>query len=346
MRDALSITDQAIGFGQGQLTLDGVVDMLGLVGRDEVGSLIEALASGAAARVLAVVGELADRAVDFETLLADVLAALHEMAVSHALGEGESLLFDAQTVQLLYQIGLMGFRDLQIAPDPRSGVEMTLLRMLTFSPDEPGRAVPRIAADTAPPAEGASGTEASPKETPPSEQAVSTTKTSPTAKTPPTEVVATPGEPSTPRPRRATGSTPWHELVAALELGGVARMIAEHSGLVELGEDHVSLVLDRAHDTLLGEAQSAAIERALCDFLDRPVVLSIEPGEVADETPAARRVRIAEQRQQEAEHLLQADAGVQSLLSEFDGRIDDVQAVDVPPPAQAEDSQQSGGAGR
>ena len=94
--------------------------------------------------MLAVVAELADRAVDFQTLLEELLAALHQMAVCHATGTQPMPPFTAETVQLLYQIGLMGYRDLSITPDPRSGVEMTLLRMLSFAPDEHSSAIPPI----------------------------------------------------------------------------------------------------------------------------------------------------------------------------------------------------------
>ncbi|MFV2091361.1 MAG: DNA polymerase III subunit gamma/tau, partial [Pseudomonadales bacterium] len=239
MRDALSIVDQAIGFGQGELRLDSVVDMLGLVGRDEVGTLIDALASGEAGTVLAVVAELADRSVDFDTLLAELLSALHDMAVVHALGGNAPPPFGAETVQLLYQIGLMGYRDLQIAPDPKSGVEMTLLRMLTFAPDESGRAIPRMTskADSTSVASTDSGV---------------SSKASSSSKNFVAELVR--------QPQRAKEKNRWDELVETLDIAGVARMIAEHSTLVELGEEQVRLVLDRAHDTLLSDHQIQAIE--------------------------------------------------------------------------------------
>lgn len=328
MRDALSITDQAIGFGQGSLTLDTVVDMLGLVGRDEVGALIDALAAGNAAAVLAVVGELADRAVDFEALLAELLAALHGMAVTHALG-GESRTpppFDAQTVQLLYQIGLMGYRDLGIAPDPKSGLEMTLLRMLSFAPDDASSRVPPLAGENA--VEGAGAVEvAEVAEVAEVEESVKD------GSAPQAGAAAGPKRPQTPaagKTRRLSAEDPWHEIVEALSLGGVARMLAEHSVTRSIDARHIELILDPAHDTLLGDAQVKTIERALADHFGRQVTLSIEPGEVDVETPADRRVRLATERQQAAESLLASDETVRTLLDEFGGRLEEVRPLESP----------------
>jgi len=355
MRDALSITDQAIAFGQGALREAEVVEMLGVVGRDEVGGVLDALARGDAAGVLAVVAELNERAVDFDALLAEVLAALHRMAVAQAVGEpvepsadpnlDRAAFYTRETVQLFYQIALMGYRDLQIAPEPRSGVEMTLLRMLTFAPEGLEATVPPVAAP-------ASKSEESPARAAPAPR---------TERTPAGAVSEAPVRPAGPPanggsagqaeargPKPASAAAPasvsldasapvstggnegWHEVVAALSLGGVARMIVEHANLLEMTERKVRLVLDRAHDTLLGDQQVQSIERALCETLGRSVQVEIVPGDVTTETPAARRERIHQERLAEARQVLNEDATVQSLLSEFDGRLDDVQPLDLP----------------
>ncbi|MEM8769481.1 MAG: DNA polymerase III subunit gamma/tau, partial [Pseudomonadota bacterium] len=268
MRDALSITDQAIGFGQGSLAEATVIEMLGLVGRDEVGALMDALAAGDAARLLAVVEELADRSVDFEALMADVLAALHAMAVGHALQTDARGPFDAETVQLLYQIGLLGFRDLGLAPDPKSGMEMTLLRMLTFAPDDAGQAVPPIVNDNAATPKGVAVPRETKPETEPRAEVAPSESVSATA----TDIADSPDTPApldqpivAKEPRRNPSDSAWNDLVDALDLGGVARMLAEHSVAGLIAEDRVELILDPAHDTLLGDAQVQTIERALSE---------------------------------------------------------------------------------
>ena len=170
MRDALSITDQAIAFGQGAIRAADLMEMLGLVGRDAIGSLLDALAAEDAARLLALAAELAERSADFDDVLEELIAALHRIAVAQALREPHphADAFAPELVQLYYQIALLGHRDLAIAPDARAGFEMTLLRMLAFAPvpeDEPPRdsasgrtsANPRRAAPTTAPVGGGQG---------------------------------------------------------------------------------------------------------------------------------------------------------------------------------------------
>jgi len=314
MRDALSITDQAIAYGQGAVRFQDVTDMLGLVGRDQVGAVMVALATGDARRLLELTAELAEQAVDFQDLLAEIIAALHRAAVDQALAGGAAAAGAAglapEVVQLYYQIALMGYRDLQFAPDPRSGLEMTLLRMLAFAPDE--AQAKRVPATVGPPgpasAAGDEGPALGRADGAIDKGAVLT------------------GNPVAPEPRSAQGVV-WHELAARLDLGGVARMIADHSDLVGAGDGLIRLRLDASHDTLLSDAPVAAIQRAvIAAGLD--VRVEVEVGPVAGETPARRLQRLRRERQQAAEQTLATDSHVQTLLSEFGGRIDGVSPIE------------------
>lgn len=147
MRDALSLTDQAIAFGNGRLDTADVRTMLGSIDRDLVFRVLEAVNSGDAAAVLAVSAQLAEQSVDFAGALAELVSTLHRVAlaqmlpeaVDNATGDRERMLSLAQAttpedVQLHYQIAVQGRRDLPWAADLRSGFEMTLLRMLAFRP--------------------------------------------------------------------------------------------------------------------------------------------------------------------------------------------------------------------
>ena len=158
MRDALSVTDQAIAFGQGRLTGQDVAELLGAVGSDEVAAVLDAIESGNPQAVVRISGELADRAADFEATLAEVLQALHGIAVAKALGQTEDRpALSPEAVQLYYQIALTGYRDMRVGPDPKTVFEMTLLRMLAFAPDA-------SSAQSVPPA--APATEQEPEATP------------------------------------------------------------------------------------------------------------------------------------------------------------------------------------
>ena len=147
MRDALSLTDQSISFGDGEINETEVASMLGTVDRGRVFALATALAQADAAQTMGLIAQMAEHAVDFNNLLADLLGLIHRIAIAQAVpdavdnsqGDKEQVMSLASImspamVQLLYQIALTGKRDLPLAPDPRAGMEMTLLRMLNFAP--------------------------------------------------------------------------------------------------------------------------------------------------------------------------------------------------------------------
>lgn len=147
MRDAMSLTDQAIAFGQGEVRHRDVAAMLGTLDHRHLLTLVEALADVDAARVLAEVTSLAEQGPDFAGVLDDLTGVLHRLAIAQMVpdaldnghGDRETLLalaarFTAEDIQLYYQIGLQGRGDMEHAPDARTALEMTLLRMLAFRP--------------------------------------------------------------------------------------------------------------------------------------------------------------------------------------------------------------------
>ncbi|MEE4483049.1 DNA polymerase III subunit gamma/tau [Serratia ficaria] len=148
MRDALSLTDQAIAMGQGQVTAATVSQMLGTLDDEQPLAILEALVSADGEKVMAQVAQAASRGVDWENLLVETLALLHRIAMvqllpsmldNHYAAVEQRLRELARTlppadVQLYYQTLLIGRKELAYAPDRRMGVEMTLLRALAFHP--------------------------------------------------------------------------------------------------------------------------------------------------------------------------------------------------------------------
>lgn len=147
MRDAMSLTDQAIAFGEGKVLAEDVRSMLGTLDHGQVYGVLQALLEGDARALLDAVRHLAEQGPDWGGVLAEILNVLHRVAIAQALpeavdngqGDRERVLalaqaLPAEDVQFYYQMGLIGRRDLPLAPDPRSGFEMVLLRMLAFRP--------------------------------------------------------------------------------------------------------------------------------------------------------------------------------------------------------------------
>ncbi|QLC72176.1 DNA polymerase III subunit gamma/tau [Pseudomonas sp. LPB0260] len=156
MRDAMSLTDQAIAFGEGKVLAADVRAMLGTLDHGQVYGVLHALLEGDARGVIDAVRHLAEQGPDWNGVLAEMLNVLHRVAIAQALpeavdnGQGDrdrvlalAQALPAEDVQFYYQMGLIGRRDLPLAPDPRSGFEMVLLRMLAFRPADGGDA-PRV----------------------------------------------------------------------------------------------------------------------------------------------------------------------------------------------------------
>ncbi|MFY0665686.1 MAG: DNA polymerase III subunit gamma/tau [Natronospirillum sp.] len=146
MRDALSLTDQAVAYGQGRIQEAEVAEMLGTVDTRQILSLIESLAEQDADKMLRMVAALAEFAPNWQHLMADVLTIMHQLAVMQAAPGYEvklhqdalnaiSTRFAPDDIQLYYQLGLQAHKDLASAPEARQGFEMALLRMLAFTPD-------------------------------------------------------------------------------------------------------------------------------------------------------------------------------------------------------------------
>jgi len=150
MRDALSLTDQAIAMGQGAVTTETVNAMLGTLDDEQPLALIEALVNADGAQVMALLNQAASRGVEWEALLVEMLTLLHRIAMVQLLPSalGDEMAGTEQRlrelarvlppadVQLYYQTLLMGRKELPLAPDRRMGIEMTLLRALAFHPKE------------------------------------------------------------------------------------------------------------------------------------------------------------------------------------------------------------------
>ncbi len=306
MRDALSLLDQSIAYGAGRLVEGDVRDMLGGIEQHHLQGLLEALAQADGQALLQRVAELAEQGRDFEGVLADLVGYLHRVALAQALPAalaaedpesaaitGLAAALTPEDVQLYYQIALSGRRDLPLAPDPRAGFEMLMLRMLAFRPAaEPGATMTeRTTATTCPPSA------ASPCATAPS-----------VSETPP----PAPG---------GTGPPEWAALAADLGLVGVARELALNCSLRRWEGDSIDLVLHSGHAQLLSAERQNRIGEALTARLGRTLRVNIAVGTAHGETGAQRRSREQVERQRTAEQLIRDDAVVQSLERTFDASV-------------------------
>ncbi len=320
MRDGLSILDQAIAFGGGQVREEDVKTMLGVVAQDQLPQLLRAVIDNDASGVLEQISLAAQQSPDFSALLKDLLLLLHRIALYQASpeavdaswGDVQALqelagLLHGEDVQLFYEIALRGQRDLHLAPDPRSGFEMILLRMLTFRPVAPEAGTGR--APTQPPpvplSSAGRGRSASAGNEVLAEQ-----------KKPLTEV-----RESTPVPQGNIDPNDWHRLLPALKLGGISSQLAAHCTVKSWQDGQLLLALNPTGGALAGSMPRQKLQEALEKYLGQNIRMEIEVAEVAEETPAQITERQCREKQAAAVHAMQNDPVVKVLEENFDGEL-------------------------
>jgi len=324
MRDGLSLLDQAIVHGGGRLREAEVSAMLGTVARHPVFELLSALAEGNAAALLRHIEQMAEHAPNFADILQQILIVLHHASLAQWVPEAIKREDDADRIldlarrigaedlQLFYQIGLIGQRDLPLAPDPRSGFEMVMLRMLAFRPATK-------TADT----RSAAGAPLPRKTEPPKIARPVDTRPAPTPiqveVEPAPAPVKTEAEPA-PAPQTALAHD-WHGLIQAMGIAGMTRELANNCVLQDLDEKSCILALDPQHAHLRVSRVEANLEKALRDYFRSPVKLTIKIEAPGQETPATLIQREKEERQRSAEIEIEQDENIRALKERFDARI-------------------------
>ena len=316
LRDGLSLLDQAIAYGGGKVAETEVRAMLGTIDQDAVDRVLRALADNDAHVLLAVVADVAEHGTGIESLLDALLTALHRIALMQVdpglAGESDAerlrehaARLVPEDIQLYYQIGLMGQRDLPYAPDPRTGVEMVLLRMLAFRPVTTA-VKPTVAAPG-----GASRVSARP--------APAVSQAQPTETRPPVTAATKISEPPTARiplsPER------WNEIVIGLGLAGLMRELASHTVLESESGGTLSIVLHESCAKLHNKERETEFKRALETYYGRSFKLSLRVGQPANETPAQEKARTRNERQEAAERAIQSDPAIGTLLEKFGARV-------------------------
>ncbi len=291
LRDALSLLDQMLAFGAGRVSEANARAMLGTVDRQRVVRVVERLAERDARGLFQEIAAIDEFAPDYGQLLEEIAALLQKIALRQAvpdLPEDEihpaeilsalAAKIPAEDLQLAFQIAILGRRDLDLAPDPRTGVEMTLLRMLAFRPAE------------------ATGN--------------SRTASAGRAPRPDPEAAAKTAAPA------AESGGDWPDLLSRLELQGAARQLAGNCQLLERDGNRFRFLLDSRAQSLHTRQQEQRLAHALGRLVGAPVTIEIELGG-ADDTPARREEQARDDRLEKARAALENDPNVQALRDRF-----------------------------
>ncbi|MDE2131330.1 MAG: DNA polymerase III subunit gamma/tau [Betaproteobacteria bacterium] len=320
MRDSLSLLDQAVAFGGGQVRTAEVGDMLGTIERQALLDVLQSLVRKDGPGLMRLVQDMAERGISFERALQELALMLHELALMRAIPDSEFAAaepalaelaphWDDATLQLLYQIAIQSRRDLSLAPDESAGFRMALLRMLAF---QPGAAAPA--------AEQVSGERSTTRSPAPkaAEKAVAPRQERPS---PPQTPAAVP--PQTPVTVASKDPPPaiddWSGLAQRLAGAGMAHELARHSEMVRYADGTLHLLLDAEHRHLLPYKEK--LRTALEAILDADIRLSVETGEASGQSLAAVEYKQQAVRQREAEASIKNDPFVRAVTESLGGKL-------------------------
>jgi DNA polymerase-3 subunit gamma/tau len=313
MRDALSLLDQALAFGAGEIKDADVASMLGSLDRRHINELIEGLINGDAVALMEQIRALQELAPEYESVLDDLATILQQVVVVQLAGvdaldedaEVESLQQFAAAlapdlVQLYYQIAVTGRRDLGLAPDPRVGFEITQLRMLAF---QPASAVPITAASpTAPAAQNSNSNSNSSSSSSTSSGGAGSVATAPAAKQPAT--------------------ADWESIIAQLNLKGVVRQLAQSCAIGAQDEQSIQLDVHASSESLLTDKQKKSLAGSLQALLGNDIKVSFQVVEDKLDTIAARKADVSSQQLEAAKDSIKNDPHVHKLMEMFDATVE------------------------
>jgi DNA polymerase-3 subunit gamma/tau len=313
MRDGLSLLDQAIVYGNGRIGTEEICAMLGTVAQQPVEDILTALAEGNGAAILDKINEIANLTPDFSDVLQQILLVFHRIALMQQIPGVIDYDFDAdmiaalaakftpEDIQLYYQIGLVGQRDLDLAPDPRSGFEMVMLRMLTFRPAS-------LAVTTTPVQAIGRNSDSVLRQT--------ESQQPHTAAMPSSGTVA---EKNTQETVGQNHDNTWSEMIAAMNLAAATRELANHCVLQDINDEVCTLILPPGH--LRIQRREDNLQKALQEYRKAPLKLVIVTEKTELTTPAEQLAKAREDRQQAAVDAINADENVQVLKEHLGARV-------------------------
>ena len=322
MRDALSLLDQAIAYCGGAIEESSVARMLGTIDRDHVVRLLSLLADDDAKAIVDAIRDIDKQFPNYSRLLEDLARDLQRIAVFQVVGtldceddlderelEQLAAALTPADVQLFYQVVVMGRRDLHLAPDPRSGAEMTLLRMLSFRP-----------AGAADGAGSGGGSARAPK--------------SGKAARPP-ERKAVEAQPAHDAVTSNWDDPDWSDLVAGLGLGGTVRLLASNCAYQRREGNTLYLGLDPRSESLLTQQRKVALAAALSKRFGESLNVEIEIDAAGNETPLQEESRLADERMEAERRKLEADPNVQAMKNMFGAELK-TDTIELINPTQAD----------
>ena len=341
MRDALSLTDQAIAYAAGTVTQESVRTMLGTLDDAYLIQVLDALAKKDGAALVAVAQEMGERSMSFSLALQDLASLIQKIASAQVVPESVlddwpeaaeirrlATVFTKEEAQLFYQIAITSRPDLSLAPDEQTGFSMALLRMLAFRPGSAGSgssqsagSVNTAAASTATKPAAAKPASAAPAAAPASAAAPKSTTSAATSAPAPKSTTSA-ASPATAATVSSSDRPDWHSLMRALPVRGLVQQLAHQTELQDW-VDSAQGVKATVITSLPQLASSDCVGRlseALTVHYGKKVQIEVVEGAV-EKTVAKIDAQVQQEKRQNAEERIAADPFVQQLEREFGAKV-------------------------
>ena len=315
MRDVLSITDQAIAYTNRVIHKEKTASFLGITNRDQFALLVRAIIAGDAKAILKAVDTLAQFLPNYQQLLDDLLLHFQQASIvqmvpdyhlpdqdNNALAREIADKMTPENIQLYYQLALRGKKELDLVVYERSGLEMILLRMLTFSPVVRQNQIKKVTEETQ--------QEAQVSALPVKEQ-------------------TTEKKEKTPLKLNNLTNDDWLDLYNSVTITGFAYQIIGHAELVESQEDRIVFLIGEKHNELLDTTYQTQIREALEQLFEKDtiqVVFQVQPEAPENSPLMTKKLRHKQVKKQEKE-LVEQDSEVKALMDQFDATVVETRAV-------------------
>ena len=334
MRDALSLTDQAIAYAAGPVSESAVRAMLGTLDETYLIQILDALRTGDGAALIAIADEMAARSSSFSLALADLASLLQKIAVGQTVPSAVlddwpeatevrrlASQFNKEDIQLYYQIAITSRPDLSLAPDEQTGFTMALLRMLAFKPGDGSGSSKSSPSNQTPRAGGSSISSAA-------KAAANVANHSAKASAVP---AATPAPQSAPQSTAATKTSAvtinsedpdWQSWMKALPVRGLLQQLAFQTELQSWSEkgDAAKATVIVGMPQLASKENVLRLQEALSDYLGKSITILIETGKV-NHSIAAVEAKIKQEKQEGAEESIANDDFVKTIQAEFGATV-------------------------
>jgi DNA polymerase-3 subunit gamma/tau len=345
MRDALSLTDQAIAYAAGTVTQASVRNMLGTLDDAYLIQVLDALANKDGAALVAVAQEMGERSMSFSLALQDLASLVQKIASAQVVPESVlddwpeaaeirrlATVFSKEEAQLFYQIAITSRPDLSLAPDEQTGFSMALLRMLAFRPGSAGSGPSQSAGSVNTAAASTTNTSKSAAANPASAKPASANPTSakpavsatPAAAPKATTAAATSSATSAASPAIVSSSDrpDWHSLMRALPVRGLVQQLAHQTELQDWldSAQGVKATVITSLPQLASEDSVGRLSEALSVHYGKKVQIEIVEGAV-EKTVAKIDAQVQSEKRQNAEERIAADPFVQQLEREFGAKV-------------------------